>query len=174
MRIRVSLLALAVGLGGCAREQAGDTATAPQSPVPAGVGGSGVLRGLVMEVRAAEGRVSVDAMGRVVRLDACPWDLRGLAPGVIADVDYADYGARRWVVGRGPAEPDRGFAQYGRVVGAVGAVDVPAGSLELGNRTLRAHPDALLPLTPGQRVRVDFRLVDGVDWASHVSPLSDR
>lgn len=141
----------------------------------------GTISGTVHSIDYGNGRVTIHGAdgGRRITLNADPGELAGLTPGDVISVSYVNFNGNLWVddgyggfgggyvggFGYGYGE----YADEGVVVGRVSGLDKARGVVTIGGRTMRAHPEELADLLPGQFVEADFVNVDGRRWATDLS-----
>ena len=132
----------------------------------------GTANGVVRDLDFARGRLSLQAGDgeRTVTFNARPEDLAGLTQGDVVTIAYRNYQDQLWLApggGYGGASGYFGaesFANYGELRGTVTSVDRGRGRLEVAGRTLRAHPEQLSDLFPGQFVEVTYVAIGGNAW----------
>lgn len=135
----------------------------------------GQISGSIASIDYGRGRIVVRGAeaGRTLTLNASPGELVGLNPGDVITATYADYNGNLWVTdGYGGSSLGYGAGEYadeGVIVGRVSDLDKARGSITVGGRTMRAHPDELEDLLPGQFVEADYVAVDGRRWATDLS-----
>ncbi len=129
----------------------------------------GVVRGTVQNVGLQQGLVAIQSGGNVVTLHATPSELANLNPGDTVALQYASYGGQPWVMPSGA----QGTASYGstaQLTGTVDAVDQNAGIIAVRGTRLRAHPQQVQNVVPGQYVTVTYANVQSTPWVAQIRP----
>jgi hypothetical protein len=136
------------------------------------------IHGVVRSVDPADGRLVV-LVDRPLIVNATPWQLAGTFPGGMVALRVAAYGGVRWLIRRvAPGRATRAeMARELLLRGTVAAIDVPAGEVVLDDGTplpagVRAHPELLRPLLPGELVTAHVHIVGDTRWASAIDPTS--
>ena len=142
----------------------------------------GTIQGPIQSLDFDRGLIRIRAGGgTTVALNARPQDLVGLNPGDVASVSYLNYNGVLWLYpdggGYGGGYGGGGgfgvgggfggvgdFAQAGEVTGTVQNVDRQRGRITISGRTLRAHPEELENVYPGQFVSVGFVQIGKSRW----------
>lgn len=132
----------------------------------------GTVQGAVRSLDYDAGRLVLDTGAGEVRLHARPLDMATLNPGDVVSVAYASYDGNLWVTPGDEARALDSFAVNGTVTGMVSSVDKATGRFGIRGQTLRAHPEDMEQLVPGQFVQVDYARVAGTDWVDRVSPTT--
>lgn len=137
----------------------------------------GTVQGSIADLDFTKGLVTVRTARGDLTLSAHPQDLRGLNPGDVASLDYYNYNGARWL------EPDgfsgtryrsgttngRDFSLSGELTGTVQSVDRQNGTVRVAGHTVRAHPEDVADLYPGQFVQIEYFEVEGERWADSTS-----
>lgn len=140
----------------------GDDVVLASSPIGSAVR---TIQGTVVSIDAQRSALAVDAGGNsVTELLAAP-DALQFAPGDVVTVDARRYGDREWLVSQERCN-DAPWDLSGAVTGAVENIDRSNGTLDLDGLVLRAHPEQLRALFPGQRVTLQFARRGGHLWIS--------
>lgn len=107
--------------------------------------------------------VFLDGEERLVR--GTPGQLRGLAPGDAIDLRFRIYGSETWLWPPTTGDVASRFGTWGTLTGPVEGIDPFGGALRVGGQQLRAHPEHVASLLPGERISLCFARVGDVSWA---------
>lgn len=138
-----------------------------------GTANIGTVQGSVAGLDFEQGRLVMNTAGGRIAINARPQDLVGLNPGDVASVTFLNYNGARWL------EPGGGYGGYGsfggglgggfafagEVTGTVRGVDRQRGLINVDGRTLRAHPEDVSDVYPGQFISVGYIQVGNTAWA---------
>lgn len=186
--MRAALLALTLALGFAPVASADDGGGAAAAARDGGAGGPSAsapartvrqLQGRVVEKDPAGGKLKIRLFdGKVVSVHGTPQQLGDFSPDTEASIEVTRFGNARWLV-QHPGAVMRGpSGTVSLTVGQVRAVDVDSGALtlEAGGRTehLRAHPQDLRDLKPGQFVNVIYGTVKKAKWVEDIEPSPAR
>jgi hypothetical protein len=128
----------------------------------------GTVQGSVQSLDFERGKLSMRTTQGLLTLNARPQDLVGLNPGDVAGVTFLDYGGSLWLepgaggLYGGGLAGDFGFA--GEVTGTVQRVDRQRGLIQVAGRTLRAHPEDVSGVYPGQFLSIGYVQVGNTAW----------
>lgn len=129
----------------------------------------GTVQGSVQSLDFENGRLTMRTTQGLIGLNARPQDLVGLNPGDVASVTFLDYGGARWLEPGGGGFYGGGFGGdfgfSGEVTGTVQRVDRQRGLVQIAGRTLRAHPEDVSDMYPGQFLSVGYVQVGKTAWA---------
>ena len=128
---------------------------------------AGFVRGRVLEVDRAAGRVALDSAGQRVTLNGRPDDLAELAPGREVSLPFENYGGNLWLA---PGDAPVGGPPSRTVEGRITAIDKNQGRVAVDGTPYFAHPADLAPLAPGQVVRFGAVELDGRSWWTGRAP----
>lgn len=135
---------------------------------------AGVARGSVIELDLPAGTLRIQAGRSTMTLEGTPAQLVGLNPGDVVEFPYVNYDGNLWLspqVGSGRSELYGTYANQGRIVGTVQAMDLGRGQLTVQGVRFRVHPALLQNIQPGMFVTVEYTDVGGVSWAAGVRPM---
>lgn len=137
-----------------------------------GTANMGTVQGSVASLDFEHGRLTMNTAGGRISINARPQDLVGLNPGDVASVTFLNYNGARWLepgAGYGGGfyggGLGSGFAFAGEVTGTVRGVDRQRGLINVDGRTLRAHPEDVSDVYPGQFISVGYIQVGNTAWA---------
>lgn len=138
-----------------------------------GTANVGTVQGSVASLDFEHGRLTMNTAGGRIAINARPQDLVGLNPGDVASVTFLNYNGARWLepgggygsFGSFGGGLGGGFAFAGEVTGTVRGVDRQRGLINVDGRTLRAHPEDVSDVYPGQFVSVGYIQVGNTAWA---------
>lgn len=140
-----------------------------------GTANIGTVQGSVASLDFEHGRLTMNTAGGRIAINARPQDLVGLNPGDVAAVTFLNYNGARWLepgAGYGGGFGGgfggglgSGFAFAGEVTGTVRGVDRQRGLINVDGRTLRAHPEDVSDVYPGQFISVGYIQVGNTAWA---------
>ncbi len=163
-------LVLAVSLSaGCEHEALPEPERKVQAALRTDERSAGADRGwLGVEVLGVDlprgfAKVFVDGEERVVR--GTPMQLMGLAPGDAVSLRFRAYGEETWLWPPADGGDVSRFTTWGTLTGPVEGVDPFGGALRVGGQPLRAHPEEVASLLPGERITLRFARVGEVWWA---------
>ncbi len=129
----------------------------------------GTIQGTVNGLDFNRGIISLSSSGGNVQLRARPMDIANLNPGDVVALQFANYQGALWL------QPDQAgsvqaqnFAQYGTLTGTVDQVNKAVGTITVRGQTLRAHPEQLQAIIPGQFVSLGYANVSGTNWLAAV------
>jgi hypothetical protein len=181
----VSAVALLLGLGACVRRVDAGPGTGGSGLGEAGTGGAGAqalqegfTQGVVQDVDLRGGRLTLSTERGAVTLQGTPGQLAPLHPGQEVSLGFTVYAGQAWVnpgmdaPGIDTQAPES-TARAASVSGVVTGVHKEAGQVMVNTAggqslTFRAHPAAVLRLTPGQVVRVTYQRVGSANWAARI------
>jgi hypothetical protein len=132
------------------------------------------LQGVVRKVDLAQGRVVIAASdGSTTELRGTPGQLQGLKPEAKASLRYIPLSGQLWLLTEGMTRPvPESVGASLTVTGNITRLSSEEGlvTLFVGDRSLavQAHPMALSGLEEGQRARVTFQTISGVNWATQL------
>lgn len=140
-----------------------------------GTANIGTVQGSVASLDFEHGRLTMNTAGGRIAVNARPQDLVGLNPGDVASITFLNYNGARWLEpgagygggfgGFGGGGLGGGFAFAGEVTGTVRGVDRQRGLINVDGRTLRAHPEDVSDVYPGQFISVGYIQVGNTAWA---------
>ncbi|MFZ9887038.1 MAG: hypothetical protein ACO3JL_05995 [Myxococcota bacterium] len=150
----------------------------PASPAQSGIHrrgtySMGTIQGTVNGLDFNRGIISLASGGGNVQLRARPMDIANLNPGDVVALQFANYQGALWVVPEKGADiAPQHFAQFGTLTGTVDQVNKALGTITVRGQTLRAHPEQLEAVIPGQFVSLGYANVSGTNWLAGVQPAS--
>lgn len=129
----------------------------------------GTIQGTVNQLDFQRGVISLSSSGGNVQLRARPMDIVNLNPGDVVALQFSNYQGALWVTPdqAGQVQPQH-FAQYGTLTGTVDNVNKALGTISVRGQTLRAHPEQLEAIIPGQFVSLGYANVSGQNWLAAV------
>ncbi len=141
---------------------------------------SGTVQGIVANVNYRNGFLAIRSGYDTVTLRGTPSQLSGMMIGDNVSLHFDSYANRNWIstrggLGIGGTGDLSGFAQSGKVTGVVTGVDKADGIVALSGGfgtgvRLRAHPEVIGDLIPGQYINFSYVNVQGIDWLTAISP----
>jgi hypothetical protein len=185
-------VALLLGLGACVRRVEGVARRGEPEPGTGGAGleepgtggagaqavQEGFTQGVVRAVDLGTGRLTLSTERGEVLLQGTPGQLAPLHTGQQVSLGFTVYAGQPWVnpgmdaPGIDTQAPES-TAHAASVSGVVTGVHKEAGQVMVNTAggqslTFRAHPAAVLPLAPGQVVRVTYQRMGSANWASRI------
>ncbi len=135
-----------------------------------GTANMGTVAGSVQSLDFESGQLVMNTAGGRFAINARPQDLVGLNPGDVAQVTFLNYNGARWLepgagYGAGFGGIGNDFAFAGELTGTVQRVDRQRGAITINGRTLRAHPEDVSGVYPGQFLSVGYIQVGRTAWA---------
>ncbi len=129
----------------------------------------GTIQGTVNGLDFNRGVISISSSGGNVQLRARPMDIVNLNPGDVVALNFANYQGALWIVpDQAGSVQTQNFAQYGTLTGTVDQVNKALGTITVRGQTLRAHPEQLGAIIPGQFVSLGYANVSGTNWLAAV------
>lgn len=130
------------------------------------------IRGEVQNVDLAKGELKVKKSGEEqeeLTLHGSPDQIRQYQEGQQVNVDVRKFGENHWITSQGATASAAGGQT---VSGEVANLDKEKGEIELSEgepRSLKANPQELEQIQPGQQVSVTYEEVEGENWVSSIS-----
>jgi hypothetical protein len=132
----------------------------------------GTVQGSVADLDFTQGLVTIRTARGDVTMRAHPADLRGLNPGDVAAMEFYDYDGEQWLRPGGASgrrtrtlSSTRDFSLSGELTGTIESVDRQTGHIIVEGHLVRAHPEDVSGLQPGQFARIRYFEVEGERWA---------
>jgi len=132
----------------------------------------GTVEGTARSIDLARGTVTIESGGQEVTLQAHPSDLARIDAGETVSLDFTSYpDGSQWLEPTADASDVLEQSDsVGQLQGQIEAIDEDAGIVAVGGQTLRAHPDQLEALEPGESVSVSYAEVEDTPWVAEVEP----
>jgi hypothetical protein len=132
----------------------------------------GTVQGTVDQLDFQEGLLTLRSADGDVEIRARPMDITNLNPGDVVAIDFSNYNGVLWLQPEDADLDAESFAQFGTLTGNVSEVDKTEGTITVRGQTMRAHPDQLLPIVPGQFVSLGYANIAGTNWVAQVDKAS--
>lgn len=154
-----------------------------QSSEPAQPMKEQTIRGVIEKLDLRESQLSLrpteeGAAKQALTMEARPFDLVGLKVGDSIQARYTDHNGTLWFVPRGGFEKEppksASISEVNRLSGTISNIDRERGMVSVQGRDLRAHPEQVSKLIPGQYVSLSYAQVGESPWVAQVSTGETR
>ncbi|MBX3469371.1 MAG: hypothetical protein KF878_21060 [Planctomycetes bacterium] len=151
------------------------TGISPADPAEIGRDGGqrGTVQGVVGGVDYGRGLAQIIGEQGIFVLHASPDQLADLTPADQVSLDFADHAGHLWITDYDVEGARAVFRTTDRVTGQVTNVDHQSGIIIVRGQPLRAHPEVLQQVTPGQTVEVSYGQLQNVPWVVTLEPVRD-
>ncbi|WP_373048784.1 hypothetical protein [Vulgatibacter sp.] len=129
------------------------------------------VQGIVEDVDYDAGTVALrSGSGEALELRGSPEQIQQLGTGDRVDLQFRDFDGTLWLTSSGGPAAGAGLetARAGEVEGTVASVDPAAGTITVRDQTLRAHPEVIEEVQPGQFVSLSYAELQQVPWVQDV------